>query len=82
MTVLGDSSLPDTAATVTVHAADQRHHAQHDLAEIAPLAQREARVRAKATALIGAKQSDAIWAALNHANGIDLEAFGAVLRAE
>ncbi len=80
--VVGDAGLSDTQAQVAVITAGHTARAAHDLAEVAPLADRTARVRAKAAALIGAERADALWAANNGPSGFDLAAFTAALRGD
>ena len=80
--VTGDATLSDTEARVDIHTGGQSHSAAHDLAQAAPLSERQNRVRAKATALIGAAQADVLWEAVHRRGGVDLDTLSAVLRAE
>lgn len=75
VTVTGDARLTDTEAHVRIKSAGQTCEAHHDLADVAPLADREARVRAKAAALLGQDRADALWAANAGTYGFDLKAF-------
>ena len=80
ITSVGDASLPDTAARVRVVTGDKTHDLAHDLADIAPYAMRELRVRAKSAALIGEARSEALWQAISPANGVDLTALSTALQ--
>lgn len=68
--VRADETLADTAARVRVEATDGRVlEAAHDLADLPPLAEREARVGAKTAALIGEARAAAVRAALDAPDG-------------
>ncbi|WP_415402755.1 MmgE/PrpD family protein [Tateyamaria sp. SN3-11] len=80
--VRGDATLSDTQASVRIEAGRDSHATTHDLAQAAPLAERQSRIRAKATALIGADQTDVLWRAVHAQGGVDLDALGTVLRGD
>ncbi|MFT7595961.1 MAG: 2-methylcitrate dehydratase PrpD [Paracoccaceae bacterium] len=66
ITVQGDDSLSETAATLTVLRRDgARLEARHDLQDQISLSDREERVRAKATGLIGPDLTEQVWGLLN-----------------
>ena len=73
VTVIGDPSLTDTQAVVRIASGGQDFDAFHDLAAKSPIKDREARVRAKAVALIGADRERALWSAIE--GEFDLVAF-------
>lgn len=73
VTVIGDPTLSDTQADVTINSGGATHSATHDLATIAPLHIREKRVRAKAAALIGGDHAQTLWSAIK--GDFDLTAF-------
>lgn len=56
-----NASLGETASIVQVQAGGTVVEAYHELNTPAPLENRQARLKAKATALIGAGRTDAIW---------------------
>jgi len=60
--VRADPSVPETAARVRVIGAET-YEAQADLAQPMTIETRTAKLRAKASALIGTAQADALWAA-------------------
>ena len=78
--VSGDGTLSDTQAVVRIQSGGERHSEAHDLAQAAPLAQRQSRIRAKAAALIGSEQTEALWGGVHAEGGVNLDALGAVLR--
>lgn len=65
ISVLADDTLNETTAELTLLRRDgERLSARHDLLTPMSLAAREARVRAKAAALIGRDRAETIWALL------------------
>jgi 2-methylcitrate dehydratase PrpD len=81
VSVLGDAGLPETAVEVHLDAAGRSHVLRHDLARPLPRAAREARVAAKARALLGEAGAAAAQAAAAAPDGPDIAALGAILRA-
>lgn len=59
--IVGDASLPDTAARVTVGMATSSRSATVDLAEPLAIEIRTARVRAKSQALLGTDRAERLW---------------------
>lgn len=71
VTVSGDDALPETAARLRVTLADETVlEAAHDLAAPMPLEARQARVSAKAGALLGAEPAARLWAAAAGGEGL------------
>lgn len=65
MAVATDAALKDTEAHVLVRLASGAEiRAHHDLDKPLPAAAREAKIRAKASALLGAAKADALWAVI------------------
>ncbi len=63
--VTGDPALPDTAARVVLRlSSGAARRAAHDLAAPLPMAAREARIRAKAAALVGEARAEGLWQAV------------------
>ncbi len=81
VTVTGDNSLSDTAARVAVIAGGKRHEAAHDLAAPMPLAERAAKLRAKAAALLGDAAAERLWQAAAGGDAPDIGALCRVLAA-
>ncbi|MGG7644653.1 MmgE/PrpD family protein [Rhodovulum sp. YNF3179] len=65
VTVETDETLPETAARVSVWLSDgQRLEAAHDLAAPMRLETRQAKLRAKGAALLGAEGAERLWSAV------------------
>ena len=79
ITAVGNATLPDTAARVRVTTDEGVQDLSHDLADIAPYAERQARLLAKSTALIGAARCENLWHAITASDGPDLGALSAAL---
>jgi 2-methylcitrate dehydratase PrpD len=79
--VVGDPTLPETAAEVHVAATGGRaHRLRHDLAGPADPARSRAKLEAKARALLGTERAAALAEATLCADP-DIRALGALLRA-
>ncbi|MBP0481896.1 MmgE/PrpD family protein [Sagittula salina] len=63
VTVIADPALQETEALVTLDTPEGTLEAHHDLDAALPLDHREARVRAKVTALLG-ERADILWQAI------------------
>lgn len=70
VTVATDAGLPDTASRVEVWTREGAlRQAAHDLAAPNDLELSEGRLRAKAAALVGREEADALWAAVSRLPG-------------
>ena len=67
--VSDDPTLSERQALVAITAAGATRTAMHDLDQPQPIAQREARIKAKSAQLIGAERTDMIWALLSEHAG-------------
>jgi 2-methylcitrate dehydratase PrpD len=75
-----DEGLPDTAARVAVQLRDGRLLQQaHDLDAEVPLAAQQAKLRAKAAALLGAGAAQRLWQAVEGVDGSDARTLAALL---
>lgn len=78
--VATDDTLPDTAAQVAVLLKQGRElHAAHDLDAELPLAVQQARLRGKASALVGAPAADRLWTAVQSCDGMSARELAAAL---
>ena len=82
ISVATDTGLKDTEAQVVVHLASGAElRAHHDLDRQIPAAAREAKIRAKASALLGANKADALWAVISEIDHQPVEALARLLNA-
>lgn len=77
--VIGDDSLPETAAMLEIDTSDGRKRAQHDLDTPMELDTRSRKLRAKSRSLVGG-QADRLWAAVMADEWPDLAALSRLLR--
>lgn len=80
MRVETDMALKDTEATVLVRlASGETLHAHFDLEKPMPAATREAKIRAKATALLGENRANALWSVVADLDGKPISALAGLL---
>lgn len=78
--VKADQNISETMAVVTVDLNNRASvRASHDLGASMDISMRETRLRAKATAIAGAKSAAALWDHINAAQGPDLSGLCAIL---
>ncbi len=78
--VATDDTLPDTAARVALQLNDGRGLTQaHDLDAEIPLAAQQAKLRAKAAALVGPARAQRLWAAVQGSGTLSARDLAAVL---
>jgi 2-methylcitrate dehydratase PrpD len=80
--VEGDPAVKDTAASVTIALSSGRMiEANHDLDRVLPLAGRAAKLKAKATALVGSQRSDNLQRVIKNLDSQGTDALSHLLRA-
>lgn len=78
--VATDDTLPDTAARVTVQLKNgQQLQQAHDLDADVPLAAQQAKLRAKAAALLGQAEADHLWRVIEATEAVSATELAAVL---
>ncbi|WP_424943180.1 MmgE/PrpD family protein [Aliiroseovarius crassostreae] len=77
--VIGDDSLPETAAVLEIDTSEGRKRVEHDLDTPMEIDTRSRKLRAKSRSLVGG-QADRLWAAVMVEDGPDLAALTRLLR--